>query len=199
MASAGHGTGELQRRLLGGYQLIQTLIGIRLRAVEDPDSRRHLTWLSDVAAAMDLLSGRLTADGPLDFVGYLEDVAAFWTRACEGRSVRVDVRGQAALLPDSHLLPLAIITHELISNACRHAFPDGRRGSIAVAFSRAVGGVSLVVRDSGIGTEALTPGEGLALVQGLVEHLGGSMSIETAPEAGVGVRIRLPLESIQTH
>ena len=83
--------------------------------------------------------------------------------------------------------------------AARHACPDERRGSIAVAFSRAVGGVSLVVRDSGVGAETLEPGEGLALVKGLVEHLGGSMSIETAPDAGVGVRIRLPLEALQGH
>jgi len=197
--AAAEGIIELQRRLLGGYQLLQTLVGIRLRTVTDPDSVRHLTWLSDVTAAVELIGRRMTAEGPLDFAGYLDDVAAFWTRACEGRPVRLDVRGQSALLPDSHLLPLAIITHELISNACRHAFPDDRRGSIAVAFSRAVGGVSLVVRDSGIGAETLKPGEGLALVQGLVEHLGGSMSIETAPEAGVGVRIRLPLESFKGH
>jgi two-component sensor histidine kinase len=190
---------ELQRRLLGGYQLLQTMVGIRLRSVSDPESVRHLTWLSDVTAAMELISRRMTAEGPLDFAGYLEDVAAFWSRACEGRPVRLDVRGQATLLPDSHLLPMAIITHELISNACRHAFPGDRRGSIAVAFSRAVGGVSLVVRDSGIGSDAIEPGEGLSLVKGLVEHLGGSISIETAPEAGVGVRIRLPLEAALTH
>ena len=49
---------ELQRRLLGGYQLLQTLVGIRLRAVEDPESVRHLTWLSDVTAAMQLISRR---------------------------------------------------------------------------------------------------------------------------------------------
>ncbi len=190
---------EVQRRLLGGYQLLQTLVKIRLRSVTDPESVRHLAWLSDVTAAMELISRRMTAEGPLDFVGYLDDVATFWTRACKGRAVRIDVRGQAALLPDSHLLPLAIITHELISNASRHAFPDDRRGSIAVAFSRAVGGVSLVVRDSGVGAEALTPGEGLSLVQGLVEHLGGSMNIETAPGAGVGVRIRMPLETMAAH
>lgn len=196
---AGDGIVELQRRLLGGYQLLQTLVGIRLRNVTDPESVRHLTWLSDVTAAMELISRRMSVESPLDFAAYLSDVAAFWTRACEGRPVRLDVRGQSALLPDSHLLPLAIITHELIANACRHAFPDGRRGSIAVAFSRAVGGVSLVVRDSGIGAERLEPGEGLALVRGLVEHLGGSMTIETAPQAGVGVRIRLPLESPPAH
>ena len=146
---------ELQRRLLGGYQLLQTLVGIRLRSVSDPESMRHLAWLSDVTAAMELISRRMTAEGPLDFTGYLNDVATFWTRACAGRPVRIEVRGQAALLPDSHLLPLAIVTHELIANACRHAFPDDRRGSIAVAFSRAVGGVSLVVRDSGVGACAL--------------------------------------------
>ena len=197
--AAAEGIVELQRRLLGGYQLLQTLVGIRLRSVTDPESVRHLTWLSDVTAAMELISRRMTAEGPLDFAAYLEDVASFWTRACEGRPVRLDVRGQSALLPDSHLLPLAIITHELIANACRHAFPAGRRGSIAVAFSRAVGGVSLVVRDSGVGAAMLEPGEGLALVQGLVERLGGSMSIETAPGAGVGVRIRLPLSAASSH
>lgn len=190
---------DLQRRLLGGYRLLQTLVGIRLRSATDPTSRRHLTWVSDVSAAMELISRRMVQDGPLDFAAYLEDVAGFWSKACEGRTIRLDVRGQAALLPDSHILPLAIITHELISNAVRHAFPEGRRGSIAVAFSRAVGGVSLVVRDSGIGAETFGPGEGLSLVQGLVEHLGGSMAIETAPERGMGVRIRLPLEATQGH
>ncbi|MFJ6024197.1 sensor histidine kinase [Brevundimonas sp. NPDC092305] len=156
---------------------------------------RHLTWLSDVTAAIELISRRVTADGPMDFAAYLDDVAAFWSRACEGRPVKLEFRGQAAMVPDSHVLPLAIITHELISNAVRHAFPDGRRGTIAVAFSRAVGGVSLVVRDSGVGAEQPEPGEGLSLVQGLVEHLGGSMSIEAAPGQGVGVRVRLPIEA----
>lgn len=198
-AAAEDRIGELQRRLLGGYQLLQTLVGIRLRAVSDPESRRHLTWLSDIAAAMELLSRRMTAEGPGDFAGYLQDVAAFWTRACEGRPVRLEVRGQATLLPDSHLLPMAIITHELIANACRHAFPEGRRGSIAVAFSRAVDGVSLVVRDTGVGAPEIRPGEGLNLVTGLVEHLGGTMSVETAPGAGVGVRIRLPLDGRYAH
>ena len=199
MAAVEERIDALQERLLGGYQLLQTLVGIRLRAVSDPESRRHLTWLSDIAAALELLSRRITAEGPVDFAGYLEDVAGFWTRACEGRPVRLDVRGQSALLPDTHMLPMAIITHELIANACRHAFPDGRRGSIAVAFSRAVGGVSLVVRDSGVGAAGIEPGEGLALVAGLVDHLGGTMSIETAPGAGVGVRIRLPLDGPTPH
>lgn len=190
---------DLRRRLLGGYQLLQALVGIRLRSVSDPESRRHLTWLSDVTAALGLMNRRISDEGPIDFTGYLEDTVAFWSRACEGRGVRLEVRGAILALPDTHVAPLAIISHELISNAVRHAFPGDRRGSIAIAFSRASTGVSLVVRDSGVGAETLKPGDGLALVEGLVRHLGGSMSIETAPEAGVGVRIRLPLGADQSH
>lgn len=190
---------ELRGRLVGGYQLLQTLVGIRLRAVSDPESRRHMAWLSDIVAALGLLSRRLVEQGPVDFEGYLEDAADFWRRSLEGRPVKLEVRGGVRDLPDTHVAPLAIIVHELIGNAVRHAFPEDGRGSIAVAFSQAAGGVNLVVRDSGVGGEALTLGEGLLLVQGLVEHLGGSMTIETAPGQGVGVRIRLPLDGRLTH
>ena len=184
---------DMRDRILGGCDLLQTLIGIRLRTVSDPESLRHLTWLSDVTAAMTLLNRRLVQEGSVDFEGYLDDTAAFWRRACEGRGIRLDVRGAATDLPDSHILPLAMITHELIGNAVRHAFPEQSRGSIAVAFSRASNGVSLVVRDAGVGAVDLAHGEGLSLVHGLVQHLGGAIAIETAPGAGVGVRIRLPL------
>jgi two-component sensor histidine kinase len=198
-ASADLQIADLRRRLLGGYQLLQALVGIRLRSVTDPESRRHMTWLSDVTAAMTLLNRRISDEGPVDFSAYLDDAAAFWRRSLSDRGIRIEVRAADALVSETQGLPLAIIVHELVSNAVRHAFPDGQRGSIAVAWSLASGGVSLVVRDSGVGAENLTPGDGLSLVEGLVEHLGGVMSIETAPGAGVGVRVRLPLTGDAIH
>lgn len=194
----GHTAGA-GRLLSGGHELLQILVGIRLRSVTDPESVRHLTWLSDVIAALGLIQRRLAADGPIDLSAYLDDVATFWSRACEGRGIRLEAQNHAVILPDGHLLPLAIIIHELISNAVRHGFPEERSGTITVAFSRAMDGVSLLVRDSGVGAVELIPGEGLSLVRGLVEHLGGSLTVETAPDAGAGVRIRLPLEAARAH
>lgn len=190
---------ELRRRLTASSQLLQALVGIRLRRVTDPESRRHLTWLSDVTAAMTLLNRRIGDAGPIDFAAYLDDAAGFWRRSLEDRGVRIEVRAADAAVSETQALPLAIIVHELVSNAARHAFPNGMRGSIAIACSQASGGVSLVVRDSGVGADGLTPGDGLALVEGLVEHLGGQMAIETAPGAGVGVRVRLPLTGDAVH
>jgi two-component sensor histidine kinase len=184
---------------LGGYRLLQVLVGIRLRTVTDPESRRHLTWLSDVTAALSLLNKRTTEAGPVDFSAYLQDAADFWSRAAESRSVRIELRATAAPIPEGHALPMAIIVHELVSNAVRHAFPGELRGFVAIACSQSPDGISLVVRDSGIGLEEMTYGDGLALVSGLVEHLNGFMSIETAAGAGVGVRIRLPMAEGPHH
>lgn len=198
-ADAEVNTAERERRLLEGYQLVQALVGIRLRSVQDPESRRHLTWLSDVVAAMGLINRRIVEGGAVDFGAYLDDAIGFWRRNCETRGVRIDLRAPSTDLPESLAVPLAIIVHELLSNAVRHAFRDDRRGAIAVACSRASDGVSLVVRDSGIGADPLVKGDGLALVEGLVAHLGGAMTVETAAEAGVGVRIRLPIRPDTTH
>ncbi len=198
-ANAEERIAELERRVIGGYQLLQALVGIRLRSVQDPESRRHLTWLSDVVAAMGLINRRVVETGSVDFAAYLEDAAAFWRRNCEGRGVRIDLRAAPTALPETHAVPLAIIVHELMSNAVRHAFSDDRRGSIAIAYSRATDGVSLVVRDSGIGADDLAKGDGLALVEGLVAHLGGAMVVETAAGAGVGVRVRLPIRPELAH
>ena len=190
---------ELEPPPVGGHQLLQALVGIRLRSVQDPESRRHLTWLSDVVAAMGLINRRIVESGSVDFAAYLDDATGFWRRACENRGVRIDLRAVATDLPESHAVPLAIIVHELTSNAVRHAFPDDRRGAIAIACSRASDGVSLVVRDSGIGADNLIKGDGLALVEGLVAHLGGDLVIESSAGAGVGVRVRLPIRPDTTH
>ena len=190
---------EIERRTVGGYQLLQALVGIRLRSVQDPESRRHLTWLSDVVAAMGLMNRRIVESGSVDFAAYLDDTAGFWRRNCDGRGVRIDLRADTTELPESHAVPLAIIVHELMSNAVRHAFPDDRRGSIAIACSRASDGVSLVVRDSGVGADDLIKGDGLSLVEGLIAHLGGAMVIESAVDSGVGVRVRLPIRPDTTH
>lgn len=188
------------QRVEAGYRLLQTLVGIRLRSVSDPECRRHLTWLSDLIAALGLMNRRGSVDGPVDFAAYLKDAAVFWRRTCDARGVRINIRAADQALHESHALPLAIILHELMSNAVRHAFAENAKGgSIAVAYSRASDGVSLVVRDSGVGAGAIKAGDGLSLVQGLVEHLGGAVSIETAPGAGVGVRVRLPIEGRLPH
>jgi two-component sensor histidine kinase len=171
-------------------RFLQTLVAIRMRTVEDPECRRHLGWISDMAAAIGLMSERHAQGDPFD--AYVEDTLAFWRRSFETRGVRLEVRGRVGDLPEAQRLPLAVILHELLTNVTKHAFAESQGGAVAVAFSATRSGLSLVVRDTGAGASEARKGDGLSLVEGLVAQQDGSLALETSPGAGFAVRIGLP-------
>jgi two-component sensor histidine kinase len=64
---------------------------------------------------------------------------------------------------------------ELVINALKHGFPDGRRGRIVVQYSSQAEGWSLVVSDDGIGMptgdEAPKAGLGTGIIEALAKNL----------------------------
>lgn len=184
---------ELRHRLFGNFQLLQALIAIRLRGVKDPESRRHLNWLTDVVAALALINRRLTATENADFSAYLIETISFWRRVCAGREIGFVFEASPVVLPDRFASSLALVTHELIANAVEHAFPENTPGRISVTLAEHYGVLELIVADNGAG-KSVGPreeSEGLTLVQGLTEHMGGTF--ETAVSRGVTITIRVPL------
>jgi two-component sensor histidine kinase len=187
---------ELRHRLQGNFQLLQALISIRLRAVEDPESRRHLNWLTDVIAALGLINRRLTVTGLSDFGAYLIDSVGFWQRVCAGRNIGFTLEAVAALpLPERFASSLALIVHELVANAVEHAFPEDRPGRVTIALVEKYGVLELTVSDDGVGRSRaeVEAKEGLVLVRGLAEHLGGVF--EPTYENGFTASVRVPLET----
>ncbi len=83
---------------------------------------------------------------------------------------RVEI--QPLLIGVDRAIPAGLILNELISNALKHAFPNGRSGSIAIAGGRSNGRVTIAVRDDGIGIP-----EAMGFVQGLPRRP-GSLGIE---------------------
>ena len=93
-------------------------------------------------------------------------------------------------LPVDRAIPCGLILNELIVNALKHAFPDGRRGTILVSLLERGGGrVALRVRDDGIGArEAPEGGElGLQLVHTLAQQIHADLSVKHA--AGTTVEL----------
>jgi two-component sensor histidine kinase len=74
--------------------------------------------------------------------------------------------------------PLAMLLAEVISNACKHAFPDGRTGEITIITAQRDGEVHLRVSDNGVGLgtrpAALSSGMGHRLIAKFVEQLNGT-------------------------
>jgi signal transduction histidine kinase len=112
------------------------------------------------------------------------------------------------VLGDEHQLERLLLN--LVSNAVKFTLPGG---TIRVDVSASTSEVVLSVVDTGIGipadeqeavfgrffrgteaTREVIPGTGLglAIVQAIVEHHGGTLSLNSAPGRGTTVRVRLP-------
>ncbi|CAO3357572.1 sensor histidine kinase [Azospirillum melinis] len=87
------------------------------------------------------------------------------------------------------------IANELVTNALKYAFPDGRAGRIELSFRKEATGCVLCVCDDGVGILSDRPqGTGLGgrIIQQLALQLRGSLDIEPRPERGVKTTLRFP-------
>lgn len=91
--------------------------------------------------------------------------------------------------------PLALIVSEVVTNALKYAFPDGRKGTIRIGFTQNPDGQPvLTIADDGIGfdQEQTAKGMGTRLIKAMVMQLGGTQRYErdagTLFEATLAVR-----------
>ncbi|WP_196260764.1 sensor histidine kinase [Pelagibacterium limicola] len=120
-----------------------------------------------------------------------EALSAYGTE-CE---VNFDV--DSVLVDRDHAMPLALLASEVVANACKYAFADGRAGKLDISLKASEGGrAKFTVADNGVG---LAPnrreGMGTRLIRGLIGQMGGSYSLSsdargTVFEAEVAVEIQ---------
>lgn len=92
------------------------------------------------------------------------------------------------------MLPVALIVNEAVSNALKYAFPQGRRGHIAIEVHRAPRNrYRLTIRDDGIGLPGhwRENGLGLKLVAMFAAQIGGRAVVENAD--GTVVTVTFPV------
>lgn len=160
---------ELRHRLADSFQLVTSLIRLRLRRTESPESRDDLSWLLDIVTALGLLQQRLASADPGAFAAYLADVGAFWRRVA-GERARIFVEAERFNVAEQRAATLALIAHELIRDAVERAGEGAV--SVEVRLRRiGQGRGELIIKDGGGSSEA----RDLWLVAGLVEQLGGTL------------------------
>lgn len=101
----------------------------------------------------------------------------------EAGNVSLTVDGGDGVIEARFSVSLGLIVTELVINALKHAFPDGRPGRIAIAYKFQGPNWILCVSDDGVGMPLVAPdrtGLGTSIIDALARQL--NASVTTVPE-----------------
>ncbi|MFC0241842.1 sensor histidine kinase [Rhodopseudomonas telluris] len=183
---------ELQHRVANNMQFVSAMLRLyKKRAGDDPAAM--LTALDDARVRLDTMSRihRYLYD-PANVTrpvgAFFQDLCANLLEAAGAKDVRITVDMPPVQFDLTRLTPLSLIVVEVITNALKHAFPDGR-GTIALRLVQDGDRMVLTVADDGKGMAPgaapdLAPGDGgslgLKIITNLATQIGGHISYEVA-------------------
>jgi len=117
---------------------------------------------------------------------YLTKACAHLAGAVQGiRPITVETHVDEFQLGSKQAIAVGLIVNELVTNAIKHAFPDGRAGTITVTCRRAAP-IELIVEDDGVGCDSQDENSGSRLTRLLAHQLGTRISRENT---GRGCRV----------
>ena len=178
---------EVHHRVKNNLQVISSLLNLQARELEDPDTARLFQESQGRVRSMALIHEQLYRSNDLariDFAAYVQDLVGHLKQGLGSESVPIHFCLDIEPLPLSLdlAIPCGMIVNELVSNAQKHAFPNGEAGEILVEFSGQSGEYRLTVADNGVGIqEELATAEstslGLKVVQALTRQIHGDLEL----------------------
>jgi len=188
---------EVYHRVKNNLQMVDALLLMQARNLDDPDARRALTGLRGRVYALGLVHQQLMGSEDLktfDVAPFLQELSANILQSGDHADVALSVETCPLDVGLDFAIPLGLIVTELITNSLKHAFPGGA-GAISLILRRdPADEVVLTVADDGRGladTGGGAPGLGISLLRGLVAQLEGTMVVTS--EGGMKTEIRAPM------
>ena len=190
---------EVHHRVKNNLQVIASLLHMQGGAFEDGALSTALRESQNRVESMALIHEQLYQTGDMRQVNLAGHAAMLLNNLLQSYGIddgRIQghVQMEALQLGVDRAIPIGLILNELISNALKHAFPDGRRGSIWIEGARRGGRIELTVRDDGRGIPENTNGRrktlGLEIVNILARQLKGNLMVES--KSGASFRIQFP-------
>lgn len=186
---------EMQHRIANSLQIIASVLLLKARAVKSEETRASLQDAHDRVMSVAAVQQHLQSH-----VGEVE-VGSYLTKLCdslgssmirESRPLVLQVRADTAVISSHDAVSLGLIVTELVINALKHAFPQGRGGRVLVGYDVTPGGWTLSVTDDGVGRPTDLPaarvGLGSSVVEALARQLDASVVLS---DAKPGARIAI--------
>jgi PAS domain S-box-containing protein len=189
---------ELSHRIKNIFAVIAGLIGMSAR--NEPGQKAFARALQERVAALgrahEFVRPHSEHSEPRDLPdslhGILREILSPYPALAEGR---ITIGGDDVVVDDRGATPLALLVHELATNATKYGALSNRRGRVAVKVSAEAGEIVLEWQESGgppVDGPPERTGFGTRLSElSIVQQLDGSIERDWARE-GLKVRARVP-------
>jgi PAS domain S-box-containing protein len=190
---------EIHHRVKNNMQVISSLLNLQSRRIQDAAVLEMFRESQRRIRSMALIHERLYQSSDLsriEFSEYLRNLAThlFHSYQVDTSRVQLKIEAEEVALNINTAIPCGLIVNELISNALKHGFPEGRAGRLDIDLRRVEGdGYTLRVADDGVGFPAgldfrKTESLGMQIVNTLASQIDASIDLDR--EKGTRFTIR---------
>ncbi len=182
---------ELNHRTKNNLNIVNSLINLQANMSDNQEFKALAETLANRIQSISLVHMMLYQSPNLahiDLANYARELAVNLMSGLIVSTglITVEIDAEPVFVEINTAIPCGQILNELIVNAYKYAFPNGRQGKLTILIrqNNTTGEVTLCVKDDGIG---LPPGFdinrlnslGMIIVQTLISQLRGSLSIES--------------------
>ena len=176
---------EVRHRVANSLQIIASVLLQNAKWTQSDETRGHLKDAHHRVMSIAALERHLvgSSDGTVE-------VHAYFTKLCDSIAasmigdsgqLSLTVTGSGGVVDAQVSVSLGLIVTELVINALKHAFPEGRSGKIIVYSEFRGPNWTLSVTDDGVGMPAdpahIQIGLGTSIVQALARQLDASVQV----------------------
>lgn len=191
---------EVDHRVKNNMQVVSALVLLKARRVQDATAQRVLNNMAERISALATMHRLLYPAGDVsrfDVREFITDLSNDLVGAADQDQITLALDVEAVGVSPAKATPLALMINELVTNAIRHAFPNGRKGHLAIAASHDGGDLRIVVEDDGVGMNGTPiPDEsfGRTLAEMLARQIRAKLSWEDA-RPGTRAIVVVPLNA----
>jgi two-component sensor histidine kinase len=199
---------ELQHRVMNSLALLSSLLEMQRRSTKSSVAKENLANARDRVVAMGTVYRQLYQADTMEYVEFSEFLRTICSTSGNAyvgaKRPSIEVEADSLELSGPHAISLGMLTHELITNALKHAFSGSESGSIKVTLKhRKRRAIDLSIADRGRGLppdfkiDGKSSSLGMKIVASTVRQLGGTLEINRL-KPGTEFVIHLPADIAQT-
>lgn len=193
---------EVNHRVSNSLQLVSAFVHMQTGLLADSAAQTALQETQQRIQAIAQVHRRLYSSGDVEFVqmhdyleALVEQLQETWSTTRSPR--QMTLRAEPIRLATDNAVSVGIIVNELVTNACKYAYPDGSAGEIRIGLSRRDPlRFDLTIEDDGCGLplDGSIQGTGLGtkLIRSMARSLNGTLVYE-AEAQGCRARLTGPL------